>query len=86
MATKKTNKDEDMICTGQSPFNTPPMAYAMDVYQAYMQGMMHFWIAYSKLMTVPYYTQEASAKKPAAQKSTVNPDQVVSDAESEDSE
>jgi hypothetical protein len=84
MATKKTKKEEDMICTGESPFdNIPPMGYAMDVYQAYLQGMMNFWIAYSKLMTVPYYSQQVQS---TAKKETVDINTLKSDSEDEDSE
>lgn len=54
--TSKQNKDkDDMICTGNFP---PPMAYAMEMYSAYLQSMMTMWQAYMQFITPPQQNRE----------------------------
>jgi|LakMenEpi03Aug12_release.lakeMendotaPanAssembly.Ray.scaffolds.fasta_scaffold1970033_2 hypothetical protein len=45
----KDNKENDMICTGAIP---PQVVMGMELYQAYLQGMMNVWQLYVNLTRI----------------------------------
>lgn len=55
MATKKLNKENDMICNGGVP---PQIIQGMEMYQSYMQGMMHFYRAWCYMTGMTYWSDQ----------------------------
>lgn len=48
------NKENNMICTGGIP---PQLVMGMELYQAYMAGMMNWYQLYASLTGLDYWTR-----------------------------
>ncbi len=48
------NKENNMICTGGIP---PQLVMGMELYQAYMLGMLNWYKLYANLTGIDYWTQ-----------------------------
>jgi len=54
-----TTKNNEMICTGAIP---PQVVMGMELYQAYLQGMMNVWQLYVNLTRINQWTDIEKSK------------------------